>query len=517
MTPKPVLSAAEAIRQFVRSHMTVAIEGFIGLSKVEELLIALREEYLQNRQPEKLTIVHCAGQGNGTSPGCGMNRLAVEGLIGKLIAGHFAMAPDIQRLILENKIAAYNLPQGVIAHLYRDIAAGKPGTITSVGLGTFVDPEQDGGRLNLKAWEAGSVVERVQLMGSDYLLYKAFPIDVAFIRATTADRFGNCSMEKEAVTLEATAMAQAAKNSSGRVLVQVERIVDEPLDPKSIKIPGIYVDALILSRPENHWMTNETEYNSGYSGEKRLPISAMAPLPLTERKVIARRAARELTPGAITNLGIGMPEGIGAVAAEEGLGDLVLTTESGTIGGYPASGGDFGAALNPDCILSQPEQFDFYDGGGLDLAFLGLAQVDRNGNLNVSRFGSKIAGCGGFINITQNAKKVVFCGTLTAGGLKTRVGNGRLEILQEGKTRKFVDLVEQITFSGSYALKRRQPVLYITERAVFRLTDEGLELTELAPGVDLRRDVLDQIAFPVCTQNVQPMDETLFLEYTASP
>ncbi len=511
MNRKPVLSAAEAVRQFVQSDMTVAVEGFIGLSKVEELLIALREAYLENKSPGNLTVVHCAGQGNGKSPGCGMNRLAVEGLIGKLIAGHFAMAPDIQRLILENKLAAYNLPQGVIAHLYRDIAAGKPGTVTSVGLGTFVDPEQEGGRLNSKAWEAGAVVERVRLLNTDYLLYKAFPIDVAFLRATTADRFGNCSLEKEAVTLEATAMAQAAKNSGGRVLVQVERVVDEPLDPRTVKIPGIYVDALVPARPENHWMTNETPYNPGFSGERRLPVSELAPLDLTERKVIARRAAKELSPGAVTNLGIGMPEGIAAVAAEENRDDLVLTTEAGTIGGYPASGGNFGAALNPDCILSQPEQFDFYDGGGLDVAFLGLAQLDERGNINVSKFGPKIAGCGGFINITQNAKKVVFCGTLTAGGLKVSIEEGRLRILQEGKVRKFVKAVEQITFSGPYSIKRNQSVLYITERAVFILTSNGLELTEIAPGVDLQRDILAQIDFPVRIQNVKKMDEGLFL------
>ncbi|MDO4629433.1 MAG: malonate decarboxylase subunit alpha [Planctomycetia bacterium] len=511
MTTKPVLSASEAIHQFVQSDMTVAVEGFVGLSKVEELLIALREEFLQNHTPRNLTVVHCAGQGNGKSPGCGMNRLAVEGLIGKLIAGHFAMAPDIQKLILENKIAAYNLPQGVISHLYRDIAAGKPGTITHVGLGTFVDPELDGARLNPKAWETGSVVERVRLLDSDYLLYKAFPINVALIRATTADRFGNCSLEKEAVTLEATAMAQATKNSGGHVIVQVERVVDEPIDPRMVKIPGIYVDALVVAKPENHWMTNDTPYNPGFSGETRLPVSAMPPLELTERKVIARRAAQELTSGAITNLGIGMPEGIGAVAAEENRDDLVLTTEAGTIGGYPASGGSFGAALNPDCILTQPEQFDFYDGGGLDIAFLGLAQVDRCGNINVSKFGPKVAGCGGFINITQNAKKVVFCGTLTAGGLKVRVADGQLTILQEGRAHKFVESVEQITFSGAYALRRQQPVLYITERAVFKLVESGLELTEIAPGVDLNRDILAQIDFPVLIRDVKPMDSGLFL------
>ncbi len=491
----PVITASQAIELFVKDNMTVAVEGFIGLMKVEQLLIALREAYLKTGHPSNLTVVHCAGQGDGTSPGCGMNRLAVEGLIGKIIAGHFAMAPDIQRLILENKMAGYNLPQGVIAHLYRDIAAGKPGTITHVGLGTFVDDRLQGGRLNQRAWDCGSVVESIDVLGQRKLLYKAFKIDVVLLRATTADRNGNCSLEKEPVCLEVTAMAQAAKNSGGKVIVQVERISDEPLNPQSVKIPGIYVDAIVVADPVNHWMTNTTVYNPGYSGESRVPISALPPLEMNERKLIAFRAAKELSPGTITNLGIGMPEGISAAAAELGLSDLVLTTEAGTIGGFPARGGDFGAALNPDCIISQPEQFDFYDGGGLDVAFLGLAQSDQYGNINVSKFGPKIAGCGGFINITQNAKKVVFCGTFTAGGLKVQYTEGKLNILREGTVRKFVDHVEQITFSGKYAREIRQPVLYITERAVFQLTDSGMELIELTPGVDLEKDVLAQMDF----------------------
>lgn len=521
-----IISAQAAIEKYVTSGATVAVEGFIGLMKPEELTIALRNRFLQTGKPRNLTIVHCAGQGDGTSPGCGINRLALEGLVSRIIASHFAMAPDMQRLILENKIAGYNLPQGVISHLYRDIAQGLPGNVTHVGLGTFVDPELQGGKLNKKACQAGEIVERIAIDGKPYLLYKAFPIDVVFLRATSCDAKGNCSMEREPVTLEVTAMAQAAKNSGGKVLVQVERVSDAPFDPRSVKIPGCLVDAVVVAKPENHRMTNDFDFNPAFIGtscelrvvscetarrrshdcQNSLPLVACdnsefripnSELKFDVRRFIAQRAAKELVPGAVVNLGIGMPEEISAVAAEEGISNLALTTESGTIGGYPASGGSFGAAAFPDCILTQPEQFDFYDGGGLDIAFLGMAQLDRFGNVNVSKFSSKLAGCGGFINITQNAKRVVFCGTFTSGGLKVEFQNGRLKILQEGKIKKFVRDVEQITFSGSLAAETKQDVMYITERATFRLIDGVVTLTELAPGVDLDRDVLSLIEFQI--------------------
>ena len=282
------------------------------------------------------------------------------------------------------------------------------------------------------------------------------------------------------------------------------------IDTRLIKIPGIYVDAIVVAAAENHMQTNGSFYNPAYSGEIRVPVDSLPPLPMGERKIIARRAAMELVPHAVTNLGIGMPEGVAAVAAEEGLEGMVLTTEAGTIGGIPAGGGDFGVTTNPDCVLDEPYQFDFYDGGGLDVAFLGLAQMDAQGNVNVSKFGPKIAGCGGFINITQNAKKVVYCGTFTAGGLKVGVEDGRLLIHQEGKVKKLIPAVEQITFSGQYAVEKGQPVLYITERAVFELTWEGVVLKEIAPGVDLRRDILEQMDFEPIVNYVELMDERIF-------
>lgn len=504
-----VMSAREAINAYIKDGMTVGYSGFVGAAHAEEISLTLGQVFLETGHPCGLTVMYAAGQGDGAQRG--MNHLGEEGLVSRVIGGHWGLAPRLQKLALENKLAAYNLPQGVISHLFRDIAAGKPGVLTHVGLKTFADPRLEGGKINDLARQSEDLVQLLTINGEEKLLYKAVPVDVAIIRATYADTAGNCTMEHEGVLAEGLAVAQAAKNSGGKVIVQVKKVVEYgTLDPRLVKLPGIYVDAVVVAEDENHGQTFGTYYNPAYSGECRVPVDSLAPLPLDERKIIARRAAMELVPNAIVNLGIGMPEGVAAVAAEEGLQGMVLTTESGTIGGIPAGGKDFGVTTNPDCVLDQPAQFDFYDGGGLDVAFLGLAQMDREGNINVSKFGPKIAGCGGFINITQNARKVVFCGTFTAGGLKESVCEGRLQVDTEGKVKKFLDRVEQVTFSGEYAREQGQQVLYITERAVFRLTKQGVELTEIAPGVDLQRDVLDQMDFVPLMNEVKVMDERIF-------
>ncbi len=513
--PRKIVSAQDAAR-LIHSGQTITTSGFVGCGVPEALLAALADRFRETQQPRDLTLLFAAGQGNGAEQG--LNRLAEDGLLKRVIGGHWGLIPKVAAMAIEGKIEAYNLPQGCISALYREIAAHRPGLITRVGLDTFVDPALEGGKVNSQASE--DIVERIDFAGEPHLFYKAQPIDVALLRGTTADEIGNISMEREALVLDNLAQAMAAKNSGGVVIVQVERIAAaRSLSPRSVIIPSALVDAVVVAPPELHRQTYATAYSPAFAGELREPAEPVAATKTEEgagavdlRRIIARRAAFELPVNGVVNLGIGMPEGVAAVAAEEGLlPHLTLTAEPGVLGGQPASGLDFGAAVNTDAIIAQNAQFDFYDGGGLDLACLGMAEVDATGSVNVSRFGPRLAGAGGFINISQNARRVAFTGAFSSGGLTAEVANGKLTIAQEGRALKFVEAVQQVTFSGPRAVATAKPVLFITERCVFELTPEGVRLTEVAPGVDVDRNILAGMGFAPLVGDVIEMDPRIFL------
>ncbi|MEA4993141.1 MAG: CoA-transferase [Oscillibacter sp.] len=505
-----IITSAEAA-SMILSNSTLCSQGMNGNAVAEELLLELEKRFLATGQPQHLKWFHSSGQGDKGDRG--LNHIAHEGLLDQIIGGHFGPMPKLQDMIAQNKIRAYNLPQGVISHMFRDIAAKRP-TISRVGLYTFADPRVEGGKLNTAT--TADIVELMELDGQEYLRYRhPESLDYAFLRGTYADERGNISMEEEACYLESIQAAQAVKNSGGTVFVQVKEVVSTgSLDMRRVRIPGTLVDYVIpVSDYKNHMMTFDEQHNPAYCGNCRKVLhSANELIYLDAKKIISRRAAMELIPNAVINLGIGVPEGVGVVAEEEGLRDgLTLSIESGPVGGIPVGGIGFGAALNPEAILEQSTQFDTYDGGGLDLAYLGLAEADACGNVNVSKFGPKVAGAGGFINITQATQTVIFCGTMTSGGLEVEVRDGKLFIGQEGRVKKLVSQVQQITFSGKFANETGQKVLYITERAVFRLTKDGMLLEEIAPGMDLQKDILDRMGFvPIVSDNLRQMDQRIF-------
>ena len=485
-----IVSAAEAVAA-IPSGATLAIGGFVGAGHPEALTAALEKRFLETQSPRDLTLLYAAGQGDRGERG--MNHLAHVGLVSRVVGGHWNLAPKLGSMALANQIEAYNLPQGVICTLLREIAAKRPGVITKVGLNSFIDPQNGGGKMNARTTE--ELVERLTLDDETWLRYRAFPITVGFIRATSADRRGNLSMEREGLIGEVLPIAQAAKNHGGIVIAQVERIVDRIPDPKSVRVPGALVDFIVVAEPAQHAQTFGEDFNEAYvtapNGRRTLPT-----MPFSERKIIGRRALMEIRRDEIVNLGIGLPEAVAAVAAETGrLEEFTLTVESGPIGGVPASGLSFGCSHFPEAIVDQPAQFDFYDGGGLDIAVLGAVEIDAEGSVNVSSFAGRFAGVGGFVNIAQNAKRLVFCCTFTAGELEVAAENDFLRIVREGRHAKFVKQVQQVCFHGPTALANGQQVFYVTERAVFELTREGLVLREVAPGIDVAKQVLPLMEF----------------------
>jgi propionate CoA-transferase len=485
-----IVSAAEAVAA-IPSGATLAIGGFVGAGHPEALTAALEKRFLETQSPRDLTLLYAAGQGDRGERG--MNHLAHVGLVSRVVGGHWNLAPKLGSMALANQIEAYNLPQGVICTLLREIAAKRPGVITKVGLNSFIDPQNGGGKMNARTTE--ELVERLTLDDETWLRYRAFPITVGFIRATSADRRGNLSMEREGLIGEVLPIAQAAKNHGGIVIAQVERIVDRIPDPKSVRVPGALVDFIVVAEPAQHAQTFGEDFNEAYvtapNGHRTLPT-----MPFSERKIIGRRALMEIRRDEIVNLGIGLPEAVAAIAAETGrLEEFTLTVESGPIGGVPASGLSFGCSHFPEAIVDQPAQFDFYDGGGLDIAVLGAVEIDAEGSVNVSSFAGRFAGVGGFVNIAQNAKRLVFCCTFTAGELEVAAENDFLRIVREGRHAKFVKQVQQVCFHGPTALANGQQVFYVTERAVFELTREGLVLREVAPGIDVAKQVLPLMEF----------------------
>ncbi len=505
-----VITADEAIA-LISDNDVLTTTGFVQSCIPEALHAALERRFVETKAPRDLTLIMTAGAGD--SKGLGTGRLHHDGLLRRVIAGNFGRMPKVAKAAQDNKILGYNLPQGVISQLYRACAAGQPGLFSKVGLQTYVDPRLGGGRVNEVTTE--DIVKVVEVEGEDWLFYKSTPINVAFIRGTSADPAGNISMEKECLLLDNLAQAMAAHNNGGIVIAQVERIVEHgSIRPKDVKVPGILVDCVVVAEPaELHRMNYGTVYDPSLAGEIRVPSEGMAKMHLDERKIIARRAAFELPPNGVINLGVGAPDGVAAVANEEKVTPYItMTTEAGAVGGVLASGSSFGSAANAHSVIDQNQMFDFYDGGGLDMTCLGMAECDQHGNVNTSRFGGRLNGCGGFINISQNARAVVFAGTFMAGGLEIKIEDGKLKIVKEGRSRKFVSAVEQITFSGAFAQSRTQPVIYVTERCVFELTPVGLELIEVAPGVDIESDIIANMDFRPIINKPMPMDPRIFVD-----
>ena len=499
--------SADEAAALVTSGSTVVVDGSGGgVNEPTAILEALENRFLATGAPSGLCVVHVSGMGSGH--GDGIDRFAHGGMVRRVIGGHWGWAQRMQELASDNLIEAYCLPQGTISHLLRVAAAHGPGVISHIGLNTFVDPRLDGGRLNDAAKD--DIVELVNLSGRDWIFTPVFPLDVAIIRGTTADENGNITMQGEGLLAETLAAAQAVRNNGGLVLAQVRnRVAAGRLVADQVRVPGVLVDAIVIDPTQR--LSTATDRDPYLEGRERLGEITIDPMEFGVRKVIARRAARELAPGDIVNLGFGMPDGVAAVLAERGAESTVtFTVEQGHIGGVPAGGSDFGMARNADASVTADQQFDWYDGGGVDTAVLSFAEVDAHGNVNVGRFGRRVPGVGGFINISQGSKKVVFVGTFVAGGDYDLDGAGGITLPADGKP-KFVEQGEQVSFSGERATDVGQPVVYVSERAVFELREDGPVLIEIAPGADLERDVLAHMGFrPRIADDLRTMDPGLF-------
>jgi propionate CoA-transferase len=504
-----IITAEEAARLIKDGDVVAAATfGLAGWS--EEIGYAVRERYVATGHPKNITFVHAAGAGDWKSRGGGIwAEDGTEGMIKKVLTSHIGSEPQMAKAAQEEKFECYFWPLGVMTQWYTEVARRTPGLLSKTGLGTFIDPRIEGGKVNRRSKE--DLIKVVNFEGEEWLLYKSLPLTVGLIRGTTADEKGNVTFEKEAIALEALPLAQAVKTSGGIVIVAVENLAKAgSLHPRHVKVPGVCVDYIVVAT-QPQMQTMGTQFKASLAGDIKVPETSIPPMPFDERKFIARRAAMELAPGPV-NLGIGIPQGVADVVAEEGCSEiLTLISESGNIGGIPGTALEFGASYNGEAMVRQDQIFNWFDGGGLTMAFTGLGQTDNEGNINAGKFGDRPMGPGGFIDTTQHAKKVVFAGTFTAGGLKVKAGDGTLTVVKEGKIKKFLNRVEDIAFSGTYAWSVGQKAVYVTERAVFELTADGLMLTEIAPGIDLEKDILAQMEFkPVISPDLKTMREGIF-------
>jgi propionate CoA-transferase len=502
------INAKEAAN-LINDGSAVAISSFTAISMAEDIIVAIEKKFIHEHHPNDLFIFHISGVGDYKKRG--LSHFSHEGLIKTIVGSHVFASPGIIPLIDENKIASYCLPQGVASHLTRSMAGGEDGLLTKIGLNTFADPRQDGCKMNNACDK--DIVDLIKIGNKEYLFYRSFKFDFCLLKGSIADEDGNISFENEPVLLEQLELAAATKVSGGKVIVQVhKKVKNKELNPRNIKIPAHFVDYIVIGSKENTFQTHLfKEYHPELTGEERIDLESIPPKPLDIRKVCGRRGVFEIKKDFLVNIGGGFSESVASVAAEEGIDDQFLfSVESGIIGGVPVEGG-IGLSYNPDVILRQPESFDLYNGGCLDMSFLGCAQIDEKGNVNVSKFAGKIIGPGGFINITQNTKNICFLGSFTSGKSEIIVNNGNLQIIKDGNVKKFVKKVEQITFSGIDAIKRKQNILYITERCVFHLSEEGLVLIEIAPSIDIKKDILDKMEFvPIISKNIKTMDIRIF-------
>jgi len=507
-----LVSVEDAIG-LIKDGDTIFVPGFT-YGTPEELLIILEKKFLETGHPKDLTV---AGAGAGNVRGGGWDHLAHRGLIKKIYTAYLNLTPRIQKMVLDDEVECYMVPGGIMGQIASEIGRGGPGVITDMGLKTFIDPRLEGGKMNSISKE--EMAEIIEIHGKEWLLYKTFHVDIAFVKGTTADEVGNISFEKEPGYQALLPMAIAAHNCGGKVIVQVERItVRGGINPQRVIVPGILVDVVIVAKPENHWQTWRIQYDPARSGEVRIPSSELRrrrpPISMGKEKVVARRGLYELEPGKVVNLGAGMSEYVSTLALEEGIYDkITLTVEAGMIGGIPGFGLSFNTAINPDAIIDMPYQMSLYEGGGNDITFLGFAQIDKDGNINVSKLGDRIPGVGGFLDVAPHAKKRVHCGSFTAGKSEVEIRDGKVEVVKDGKIKKFVDRVNQVTVSGEHALELGQPVSIITERGVFEWTGDGFVLKEIAPGIDLERQILDKMEFePIISDDLKEMPKEIFEE-----